>query len=386
MSSRPVSTYGWIQRCQETSASSAKTAYGNAIASTGPSAVFRLPSPDSLRIPPVQEKMATRNPVARAIASATSRVWFPATLAFTRNLPRRSMHRGGRALAALYYRLRPEVPARRADQSRRHPRRARGFSGGAAPGLRDGGLALLGVGRLPALRDAPARGRGAPGRGRLGLLEHRGGAAGRQGRPPADRPPRQLGGRGADARAGQAADPRRARARHLPGRRARAAPAPRALRRDRDPRRPQLRADAFGPARPPVQRHRGHAGRPRLRQHRRGRAVLRARGVLPARAPARGDGLGRDRPARLHRASARRALPRDRRGAAADRDRRAIATRRCATNVQRYVAILERYVREYPEQWYCFYPFWDDPSRKRTEAVAESTAPAESRSTPVGGR
>jgi KDO2-lipid IV(A) lauroyltransferase len=34
------------------------------------------------------------------------------------------------------------------------------------------------------------------------------------------------------------------------------------------------------------------------------------------------------------------------------------------TNVQRYVAILERYVRQYPEQWYCFYPFWDDPSRK----------------------
>lgn len=33
-------------------------------------------------------------------------------------------------------------------------------------------------------------------------------------------------------------------------------------------------------------------------------------------------------------------------------------------NIGRYVAILERYVRTYPEQWYCFYPFWDDPSRK----------------------
>ena len=32
-------------------------------------------------------------------------------------------------------------------------------------------------------------------------------------------------------------------------------------------------------------------------------------------------------------------------------------------NVARYVAILERYVRDYPDQWYCFYPFWDDPSR-----------------------
>jgi KDO2-lipid IV(A) lauroyltransferase len=33
-------------------------------------------------------------------------------------------------------------------------------------------------------------------------------------------------------------------------------------------------------------------------------------------------------------------------------------------NLERYVAILERYVGQYPEQWYCFYPFWDDPSRR----------------------
>ena len=33
-------------------------------------------------------------------------------------------------------------------------------------------------------------------------------------------------------------------------------------------------------------------------------------------------------------------------------------------NLRRYVAILERYVRASPEQWYCFYPFWDDPSRR----------------------
>ncbi len=32
-------------------------------------------------------------------------------------------------------------------------------------------------------------------------------------------------------------------------------------------------------------------------------------------------------------------------------------------NVERYVAILEHYVAENPEQWYCFYPFWEDPSR-----------------------
>jgi lauroyl/myristoyl acyltransferase len=32
-------------------------------------------------------------------------------------------------------------------------------------------------------------------------------------------------------------------------------------------------------------------------------------------------------------------------------------------NVERFVRILESYVRRYPTQWYCFYPFWDDPSR-----------------------
>lgn len=32
-------------------------------------------------------------------------------------------------------------------------------------------------------------------------------------------------------------------------------------------------------------------------------------------------------------------------------------------NVRRYVEVLERYVSANPEQWYCFYPFWEDPSR-----------------------
>jgi KDO2-lipid IV(A) lauroyltransferase len=31
--------------------------------------------------------------------------------------------------------------------------------------------------------------------------------------------------------------------------------------------------------------------------------------------------------------------------------------------IRRYVAILEEIVREHPDQWYCFYPFWDDPLR-----------------------
>jgi KDO2-lipid IV(A) lauroyltransferase len=31
--------------------------------------------------------------------------------------------------------------------------------------------------------------------------------------------------------------------------------------------------------------------------------------------------------------------------------------------LRRSVAAIESIVREYPDQWYCFYPFWDDPTR-----------------------
>ncbi|HMA17283.1 MAG TPA: hypothetical protein VKS03_02500, partial [Thermoanaerobaculia bacterium] len=41
-----------------------------------------------------------------------------------------------------------------------------------------------------------------------------------------------------------------------------------------------------------------------------------------------------------------------------------------AANIRRYVAILERYVAGHPEQWYCFYPFWEDPSRGRLAETA----------------
>ncbi|HSE63377.1 MAG TPA: lysophospholipid acyltransferase family protein [Thermoanaerobaculia bacterium] len=45
------------------------------------------------------------------------------------------------------------------------------------------------------------------------------------------------------------------------------------------------------------------------------------------------------------------------------------------TNVERYVAILERYVAAHPEQWYCFYPFWEDPSRGlRADTAATKNA------------
>jgi KDO2-lipid IV(A) lauroyltransferase len=52
-------------------------------------------------------------------------------------------------------------------------------------------------------------------------------------------------------------------------------------------------------------------------------------------------------------------------------------------NVEAFVAILERYVRADPTQWYCFYPFWDDPSR--TSATRSSRRRRESGSSSLRG-
>src|SRR5438105_9381827 len=52
--------------------------------------------------------MATRNPIVRVVASATSRVWFPAARFTSRNFPRRWMHTGAPLLARAYYSLRPK--------------------------------------------------------------------------------------------------------------------------------------------------------------------------------------------------------------------------------------------------------------------------------------
>lgn len=37
--------------------------------------------------------------------------------------------------------------------------------------------------------------------------------------------------------------------------------------------------------------------------------------------------------------------------------------------MRRYAAMLEELIRAHPEQWYCFYPFWDDPMRVPAQAV-----------------
>ena len=36
------------------------------------------------------------------------------------------------------------------------------------------------------------------------------------------------------------------------------------------------------------------------------------------------------------------------------------------TGMRAYVADLEALIRQHPSQWYCFYPFWDDPARGKS--------------------
>lgn len=36
--------------------------------------------------------------------------------------------------------------------------------------------------------------------------------------------------------------------------------------------------------------------------------------------------------------------------------------------MRRYVSMLEDFIRAHPDQWYCFYPFWDDPMREPAQA------------------
>jgi KDO2-lipid IV(A) lauroyltransferase len=52
-----------------------------------------------------------------------------------------------------------------------------------------------------------------------------------------------------------------------------------------------------------------------------------------------------------------------------DRDRRMASIER---GMRRYVALLEALIRQYPDQWYCFYPFWDDPLRASQPAGSKT--------------
>ena len=59
----------------------------------------------------VQEKMSSRNRLVRAIASATSHVWFPTSLFFAGHVPRWISLPLARAVGGGYFRLRPKYLA-----------------------------------------------------------------------------------------------------------------------------------------------------------------------------------------------------------------------------------------------------------------------------------
>lgn len=48
--------------------------------------------------------------------------------------------------------------------------------------------------------------------------------------------------------------------------------------------------------------------------------------------------------------------------------------KRAREGMRRWLAVLERRIREFPDQWYCFYPFWEEPSgpapRRREHGAA----------------
>ncbi len=307
--------------------------------------------------------MATRNPVARAVASATSRIWFPVARAFSRHLPRRAMHRGGRGLAALYYGLRPKyLRAARANLSvilgqpeeslevRRlafdmvasHFAAWVDFLHFATRPPEDAARLIEGVigySRIVAGRLS--------GRGVLLLTAHLGNW--------------EIGGL--------------------------------MLAQMRQPVHVVLVPDIF----PGVERERRRlhtsSGVTEIRVDRSFvpalavLRVLRGNGIVAMQGDRDFDNtgiavpfFGRQAffprgPFRVAMASGATVLPafivrlpggRYRAIVEEPLEIEAGGDRDAALrgNIERYVAILERYVRQYPDQWYCFYPFWDDPSRK----------------------
>jgi lauroyl/myristoyl acyltransferase len=311
----------------------------------------------------VQEKMATRNPIARAIASAFSRFWFPATLAFTRNLPRSSMHRGGRRLATIYYRLRPKyLRAARANLAvilgapEESPEVERlafemvvshfsawvDFLHFATRPPEDAARLIEGVTGYSHIVEGRLAGKGV-----LLLTAHLGnwevgGIMLAQINQPihvvlvpdmfpgVERERRRLHERCGvtEIRVDRSIVPT------LTVLRALGSNGIVAMQGDRDFDNTGVAAPFFG--------REAYFPRGPLRV-----AMASGATVLPAFIVRLPDGR--------YRAIVEGPLAID---TAGDRD---AALR---TNIARYVAILERYVREYPEQWYCFYPFWDDPSRK----------------------
>jgi len=316
--------------------------------------------------------MATRNPVARAIASATSRLWFPAALSASRNLPRPLMHRGGRALAAVYYRLRPKYlhAARRnlavilgePEDSPRvrglafemvasHFRAWVDFLHFATRPPEEAARLVEGVVGYSRIVEARLAGKGVLLlTAHLGNWEVGGLMLARVNQPihvvlvpdifpGVERERRRLHERlgVAEIRVDRSFVPTLSVLRVL-GENGIVA-----MQGDRDFDNTGVAVPFFG--------HEAYFPRGPLRV-----AMASGAVVLPAFIIGLPDGR--------YRAIVEEPLEVVSEG---DRD---AALRK---NLGAYVALLERYVRDFPEQWYCFYPFWDDPSRKGRRALTAAT-------------
>jgi KDO2-lipid IV(A) lauroyltransferase len=306
--------------------------------------------------------MASRNPVVRAVASAASHLWFPLTFALARHLPRQAMSRGAFWAARLYYRLRPKyLRAARANVSRilglpesdrsvariaeamvtnhfavwldflhfasRSPERAarlvesvEGYSNI---------LEARGIGRGVILLTA-----------HLGNWEVGGLMLAEMREPlsvvlvPDIFPGVERARRRVHERAGVREIPVGSGfAPTLAIMRALEKNGIVAMQGDRDFNNTGLAIDFFG--------REAYFPRGPFRM-----AMATGATMLPSFIVRVPDGR--------YRAIIEGPLPIDR-----DGDREAALRR----NIERYVAVLERYVRQYPDQWYCFYPFWEDPSR-----------------------
>jgi lauroyl/myristoyl acyltransferase len=307
--------------------------------------------------------MASRNPALRALGSATSRVWFPLALVCARNLPRGFMHRGGRALASVYYSLRPkylraaranlaimlgepedapDVRRRAFDMVASHFAAWVDFLRFATRPPEDAARLIEGVIGYSHIVEGRLRGKGVVLlTGHLGNWEV-GGLMLAQMKQPihvvlvpdifpgVERERRRLHRVSGvtEIRVDRSFVPTLAVLRVL-GQNGIVA-----MQGDRD-------FDNTGIAVPFFDREAFFPRGP-LRV-----AMVSGATVLPAFVVRVADGR--------YRAIVEEPLEIDRDG---DRD---AALRK---NIERYVAILERYARQYPEQWYCFYPFWDDPSRR----------------------
>lgn len=313
----------------------------------------------------MQQKMASRSPIVRAIASASSHVWFPATLLVARTLPRRIASPIARGVGGGYFRLRPkytkairsnlsvilgrspdskEVRAAAAEMVRGHSSAWFDFLQFASRPVEESARLVESVEGFSRIVEARRKGKGV-----LLVTAHLGnweigGLMLAQVRQPihvvlvpdmfsgVERARRRL-----HERTGVTEIPvDRTFVPTLSVLRALEDNAIVAMQGDRDFDNTGIPAPFFGRT--------AYFPRGPFRV-----AMATGAAVLPAFIVRVPDGR--------YRAVIEEPLEIDRGG---DRD---AALR---GNIDRYIAVLERYVKAYPEQWYCFYPFWDDPSRKNS--------------------